>query len=131
MKGWNVVTQEPMENMTTTFKIQIILRVRVCGLALALILAAPLAFAQYSNMFSSGLAYNTPSMAYAALVQQQMQQNAYFQSQMVPRLKPCQAPIQKLPPCCARHPLSSNTLCPPPTSALLASAARQSNSPPM
>jgi hypothetical protein len=76
------------KNMTSIVKILIGYRARACALALALHLTSPIAFAQYNNMFSSGLGYNTPSMAYAAMVQQQMQQNAYFQSQLAAKTQP-------------------------------------------
>jgi hypothetical protein len=104
--------------MTSTFKIQTIHRVRVCGLVLALILSAPMAFAQYSNMFSSGLGYNTPSMAYASLVQQQMQQNAYFQSQMgaktqaAPSTTPKAPPLLRPAPHVFKHPISATDFTP-------------------
>jgi len=74
--------------MTSTFKTHVIQGVRVCGLALALVQAAPAALAQYNNMFSAGISYSAPSLAYASLIQQQMQQNAYFQSQLGAKTQP-------------------------------------------
>lgn len=104
--------------MTAIVKIQISHRARVCALALALHLTSPMAFAQYNNMFSSGLGYNTPSMAYAAMVQQQMQQNAYFQSQLTAKAQPAPSattgttPLLRPAPHVFKYPLSATDFTP-------------------
>jgi len=73
--------------MTTTFKIQTSHRVRVCGLALALVLAAPMAFAQFTNIYVAGYGPGT-GLNYASLVSQHMLTNAQFQKQLAAKTQP-------------------------------------------
>jgi hypothetical protein len=73
--------------MTTTFKIQTIHRVRVCGLALALVLSAPMAFAQFTNLFAVGWTpYGGPT--YVSQVSMYMLTNAQFQKQLAAKTQP-------------------------------------------
>jgi hypothetical protein len=104
--------------MTDTFQNKTLPAVRACGLALALLVGAPAAQAQYTNTLS-GLNYNNPYAANAAFFQQQMQQNAYFQTQLRAVTQPppspapkAAAPVLKAPPHSFKYPMEATDFSP-------------------
>jgi hypothetical protein len=105
--------------MIDTFQNKALPAVRACGLALALLVGAPAAQAQYTNTLS-GLNYSSPYAANAAFFQQQMQQNAYFQMQMQLRAgaqasstaPKAAAPVLKAPPHSFKYPMEATDFSP-------------------
>jgi len=111
--------------MRATFNMHAIHSVRICGLALALILAPPAALAQFTNMF--GLGYTSSGgLAYGSLVSHYLLTNAQFQKQLGAKTQPAPSgktqaapsatakapPLLRPAPHVFKHPLTATDFTP-------------------